>query len=174
MESSIGAPSATAGLTARDLKRCIWCGKSYQGRAAKPRWAFGRDGHLVGTVHTYHENTEGRQYPYLTASGDTCPEAGRWEVWRIRVHGIPIKPTTTAEENQQWAFLLSGDCPRDELNAEQQQRLEWWLSGKPNPLGEDRRAAIMAAYRAMLAEFRAWRAQIPPDEPLPIGDQTDV
>lgn len=159
-------------VRARDLGSCLCCGRSYAGRAARPRWAFAHDGHLVGSVHTYHENAHGRSFPYWTSDGEQELETARFEVWRFRVHGRVIVEETggTPHQSDEWcAFTLAdGAARRDgQLSDRQTEQLEWWLSVGPMKLGEQRRTGILRAYHALLAQYRAWCATVPPDAPLP-------
>jgi hypothetical protein len=144
--------TTTAALrTARDTGVCVDCGRSYVPRA-KPRWAFTHDGRLVGSVHQMHTIHNG--YPCWTADGSLTPEEALFSVWLWNVPGIPDDRKSDAH----WAwFLASSSSPTVDLSADQRELLDWWLTVGPLKLGQQREAGILAAYRALIERFLAWR-----------------
>lgn len=139
--------------TARDTGVCVDCGRPYVAQA-KPRWAFAHDGRLVGSVHQTHTNPKG--YPYWTVDGTQSPDDALFSVWLWEVY-----PLADRLSDAYWARMLaSSSSPTIDLSADQRERLDWWLTVGPLKLGYQREAGILAAYRALIEDFRAWRETV--------------
>ncbi len=58
-------------MSAADTGRCVVCGQAYSG-GARPRWAFHRDGRLVGTIHA------------------PCAKPARWQLYAVSPVSRPL------------------------------------------------------------------------------------
>lgn len=145
-------------MTTIDTTRRIGCGKVYRGHS-KPVYAADARGVVVGTLHASCGLTAQSPYTHgrYLRDGERIEMAQRWAYTRWR--GSTKRPRED-RDMAWWAEMLLDEArgPDDALLAydeHQQHLVDHWSTRPTRPIP---REALDAAYRALVAEYRAWKA----------------
>lgn len=137
-----------------DTTRCVACGRAYVHTNSRPRWAFDREGRPIGTIHSGCAERERESFLSMGWSKEDQLDDAQRDLW---LFVLTKRQPAIAPANFYAPTLLSyGE--NDTLSDKQASLLDWWVVRRADPLGDEHRAAILAAYAELLAEYRAWKA----------------
>jgi hypothetical protein len=137
-----------------DTSTCICCGRPFSAQS-HPRWAFDREGRLLGAEHASHAQQEGKRHSHLTALPvrEESAERAQFYLWLWTLQRPGEGPE---DESDRWYAELLAEEPTRELSRSQWDRLAWWTDGLLK-LGKERGRAIVREHDRLVDEFLAWR-----------------